>query len=101
MTAKELKKVLDLYPEDTEVFLYHELDECDGRLDKIELTHPILEPNEDDVNMPFIYTPHYCQGDSEAEQYWSAYGPTKPVLFLIATDMYYDFEDERKRKENA
>lgn len=97
MTVKELRAALGAYPEDAQVFLYNELDECDGLLDQISVDSPLLE-HDDTTNDTFIYTPYYCQGDSEAEQYWHEAG-VQPVVFLIATNNYHTFT--HLRKENA
>ena len=36
MTVKELRKALEAYNEDAVIFLYDELNECDGFIDKIK-----------------------------------------------------------------
>ena len=100
MKVRDLKKILAQYPDDTEIFIYNEFDECDGLLDRISYDSANIEINmydgEEDTS---IYSPYYCKGDSEAEQYWGAYGPDKKVLFLRSSCLYYDFEEMRKREE--
>lgn len=92
MTVKELRASLANYPEDAQVFLYDELNECDGFIDKITIDKPILE-HDDTVDETYMYSPHYCQGDSEAQDYWNAVGADKPIVFLHSTNFYHDFTD--------
>ena len=100
MKVRDLKKILAQYPDDAPIFIYSELGECDGLLDKVSYDSPILEPDDDEeATAPFMYTPYHCQGDSEAEEYWSAYGPKAKILFLHATNKYYDFQYTKEREE--
>lgn len=99
MTVKELRKALEAYPEDVQVFLYSELGECDGFIDKITINTPHIE-HEEDMNEDFAYTPYGCNGDSDAEEYWNTVGWDKPIVFLHSTAFYKHF-DRMFGKENA
>ena len=88
MKVKELKEILNTYPDEMDIFLYNENDEGDGLLDKVETCVAIKEKFEDEI---YFYTPHYCQADSEAEEYWHHKGPDIPVLFLIAENKFHNF----------
>lgn len=90
MTVRELRKALEAYPEDAQVFLYSELDECDGLIDKITVDTAVAE-FDDTTEETFYYTPHYCQGDSEASEYWHAVGFDRPIVFLHSTNLCYDY----------
>ena len=90
MTVKELRAALANYPEDTQVFMYNELDECDGFIDKITIDKPDII-HEEDWNEDFAYSPYYCQGDSEAKEYWNAVGWDKAIVFLHRTSFYRNF----------
>jgi hypothetical protein len=35
MKVKDLKKILAQYPDDAPIFIYNEVGECDGLLDKV------------------------------------------------------------------
>ena len=90
MTVKELKKSLENYPEDAIVFLYDELNECDGFIGKITIDKPDII-HEEDWDEDFAFSPYYCQGDSKAEQYWNAVGWDKPIVFLHSSNFYHNF----------
>lgn len=75
MKVRELIEVLMELPEDAVVFIYNELDEGDGNIDQVELESPEFYEGR-------IISPNYCQGDSNAEEYWEQYGSDKPVVFL-------------------
>ena len=100
MTVKELRAILTNYPDDATIFIYNELGECDGLLDRVTYDAPNVEFDMDaGEEFTLITTPHYCQADSEAEAYWSAYGPDKEIVFLHATNTYYDFQYTKEREE--
>ena len=90
MTVKELRKALEAYNEDAVVFLYSEVGECDGFIDKITIDKPMII-HEEAFDEDFAYTSYGCNGDSEAEEYWNAKGWDKPILFLHSTNFYRDF----------
>lgn len=92
MTVKELRVALANYPEDSQVFLYSELGEYDGFIDKITVDKPEIV-HEEAWNEDFAYSPHACNGDSEAEEYWNAVGWDKAIVFLHSTDSYRNFTD--------
>ena len=69
MTVKELRATLANYPEDAQVFLYSELGECDGFIDKVTIDKPNIVHDED-WNEDFAYSPYGCNGDSEAQEYF-------------------------------
>jgi len=94
MTVKELRKALEAYPENAQVFMYHELDECDGFIDKITIDRPTCTKDEDGDE--YMFSPYGCQGDSEAQEYWLAVGADKPIVFLHSTSYYHDFTSMRK-----
>lgn len=75
MKVRELIEVLMELPEDAVVFIYNELDEGDGNIDQVELEGP-------EFCEGHLISPNYCQGDSNAEEYWEQYGSDKPVVFL-------------------
>ena len=99
MTVKELRKALEAYPEDAQVFMYNELGECDGFIDKITIDKPEIV-REEDWDEEFAYSPYGCNGDSEAQEYWNAVGWDKPIVFLHSTSFYRNYTD-LFRKENA
>ena len=93
MTVKELRKALEAYNEDAVIFLYDELNECDGFIDKITIDKPDII-HEEDWDEDFAFSPYYCQGDSEAEEYWNAVGWDKPIVFLHSSNFYHNFGKE-------
>ena len=95
MTVKELKEILDTYPDDAFVFGYHEQDECDGLIDKITYDTMCEEYEDGEV---YHFSPHYCQADSEAEVYWNTVGRNVPVVFLHCTNTFHDFTKYKKEK---
>ena len=95
MTVKELKKSLENYPEDAVVFLYSEIGECDGFIDKITIDKPMII-HEEAWNEDFAYTPYGCNGDSEAEEYWNAVGWDKFIVFLHSSNFYHNFGKENE-----
>ena len=100
MTVKELRAILTNYSDDAPIFIYNEVGECDGLLDKVTYDAPNVEFDMDaGEEFTLITTPYYCQADSEAEEYWSAYGPEAKILFLHATNKYYDFQYTKEREE--
>ena len=94
MTVGKLRKILEYLPQDAEVFSYNELDECDARIDIIDLRDSADIYHDELSNEEIIQTPWYCQGDSNAEEYWLAKGKNKPVVFLIGTATYVDYTKE-------
>ena len=100
MKVRDLKKILAQYPDDAPIFIYSELGECDGLLDKVSYDAPNVEFDMDaGEEFTLITTPYYCQADSEAEAYWGVYGPEAKILFLHATNKYYDFQYTKEREE--
>ena len=97
MTVKELRASLANYPEDAQVFLYSELGECDGFIDKITIDKPQII-HEEEWNEDFAYTPYGCNGDSEAQEYWNAVGWDKAIVFLHSTSFYRNFTDMSRKK---
>lgn len=89
MTVKELRASLANYPEDAQVFLYSELGECDGFIDKITIDKPMTEIMEDGTE--YLYSPYGCNADSEAQEYWLAQGKDKFIVFLHSTNWFRDF----------
>lgn len=94
MTVGELREALERLPQEAEVFTYNMLDECDARIDTIELRDTAEMYHDECYNEDVIYSPHYCQGDSHAEAYWRAKGPNVPVVFLVGTDRCVDYTKE-------
>lgn len=94
MTVGKLRSILEYLPQDAEVFSYSVLDECDARIDIIDLREgPDIYHDEfgkEDIKQ----TPWYCQGFSNAEDYWLAKGSDKPVVFLVGTDECVDYTEE-------
>ena len=99
MTVKELRKVLEAYNEDAQVFIYNELNECDGFIDRITIDRPEII-YEKEFDEEFAYTPYDCQGDSEAEEYWNVVGWDKPIVFIHSTSYYKNFVEMIRDKEN-
>lgn len=89
MTVKELRKALESYNEDAVVFLYSELGECDGFIDKITIDKPYIETDENGEE--YLYSPYGCNADSEAQEYWWAKGKDKPIVFLHSTSYLKHF----------
>lgn len=89
MTVKELRASLANYPEDAVVFLYSELGECDGFIDKVTIDKPMTEIMEDGEE--YLYSPYGCNADSEAQEYWLAQGKDKSIVFLHSTNWFRDF----------
>lgn len=75
---EELKKIPPYVP----VFGYSMMDEGDFPVQVVELTGPILEPDDDGTIRGLI--PHGCQGDSFVEEYWNAHGKG-PVVYIRNT----------------
>ena len=94
MTVKELRATLANYPEDAQVFLYSELGEYDGLIDKITIDKPNII-HEEDWGEDFAYSPYGCNDDSEAQEYWNTVGWDKPIVFLHSTNVIRNY-----RKEN-
>lgn len=91
MTVKELIAALEKMPPNAMVFSYSVLDECDARVDKVKL-HEKIDVYHDEYGDDDIFqTPYYCQGDSQAEQYWHDTEIDNPVVFLIGTDKYVTY----------
>ena len=94
MTVGKLRSILKYLPQDAEVFSYSVLDECDAHIDIIDLREgPDIYHDEfgkEDIEQ----TPWYCQGFSNAEDYWLAKGSDKPVVFLVGTDECVDYTKE-------
>ena len=89
MTVKELRASLANYPEDAVVFLYSEVGECDGFIDKVTIDKPMTEIMEDGEE--YLYSPYGCNADSEAQEYWLAQGKDKSIVFLHSTNQFRDF----------
>lgn len=89
-TVKDLILALQKYPMDTPVFIYNEMGECDGMVDKVSCDLPIIE-HDRDWDEDFIYTPHGCNADSEAERCWNHIGPDKPIVFIQSTNTFHNF----------
>lgn len=89
-TVKDLILALQKFPMDTPVFIYNEVGECDGMVDKITFDTPIEEWDGDCETVDF-FSPNYCQADSEAERFWSERGTDKPIVFLHSTNTIHDF----------
>ena len=89
MTVKELRASLANYPEDAVVFLYSEVGECDGFIDKVTIDKPMTEIMEDGEE--YLYSPYGCNADSEAQEYWLAQGKDKFIVFLHSTNWFRDF----------
>ena len=94
MTVKELRAILANYPEEAQVFLYSELGECDGFIDKVTIDKPNII-HEEDWNEDFAYSPYGCNGYSEAQEYWDTVGWDRPIVFLHSTSVIRNY-----RKEN-
>lgn len=88
MKVKELREILTNYSDEMDIFLYNDMGECDGLLDKVEQNVAIKEEFEGEM---FFYSPHGCNADSEAQEYWSHKGPDTPVLFLISNNIFHNF----------
>lgn len=94
MIVKELRATLTNYPEDVQVFLYSELGEYDGLIDKVTIDKPNIV-HEEDWDEDFAYSPYGCNSDSEAQEYWNTVGWDKPIVFLHSTNVIRNY-----RKEN-
>lgn len=94
MTVGKLKKILEYLPQDAEVFSYSVLGECDARVDIIDLREGADIYHDEIDGEEFARSPWYCQGDSNAEDYWLAKGWNKPVVFLVGTDECIDYTRE-------
>ena len=89
-TVKDLILALQKFPMNAPVFIYNEVGECDGMVDKITFDTTIEEWDENCKTVGF-FSPNYCQGDSEAEQFWSERGTDKPIVFLHSTNVIHNF----------
>lgn len=90
MTVKELRAKLANCPEDAQVFLYSELGECDGFIDRVTVDKPNIV-YEEEWNEDFAYSPYTYNGVSEAEEYWNVVSWDKPIVFLHSTSRCRDF----------
>ena len=84
-TVGDLIAALSKVPVDTPVFGYSMTDECDVRLDVMEvIPGPIDMESEDwETGEPCIvkHSPHYCKGDSYVERHWEEHGKG-PIIYL-------------------
>ena len=109
-TVADLISALQKMPQDAPIFGYSETDECDSRIEVVELYIPSQEDEESMVEQiadesnpwPTVYPPHYCQGDSYVSDYWRENKKVSPVVY-IRESVYGDRENARNgiRKENV
>ena len=78
-TVGELIEELKNIPPYVPVFGYSAMDEGDFPIQAVELTGPILEP--DDTGIIRELVPHGCQADSYVEEYWNTHGKC-PVVYI-------------------
>lgn len=89
-TVKDLILALQKFPMNAPVFIYSGVGECDGMVDKVSYDLPMID-HHPEWNEDFIYTPHKCYEDSEAEYCWSCIGPDKAIVFIHSTNTFHDF----------
>ena len=108
-TVADLISALQKMPQDAPVFGYSETDECDNRLEVVELYIPTKEDEEnyatavaENPEWPWVYPPHYCQGDSYVGDYWRENGKLSPVVY-IRESLWEDRDNAKNgiRKENV
>lgn len=108
-TVADLISALQKMPQDAPVFGYSETDECDTRLEAVELYIPTKEDEEemqaqiaDENPWPTVYPPHYCQGDSYVSDYWRENKKVSPVVY-VRESVWEDRKNARNgiRKENV
>lgn len=83
-TVKDLILALQKFPMDAPVFIYNELGECDGMVDKVSYEGPI--DKYDTRISPFVNDFY-----SEAERYWNIKNTRRPVVFIQSTNTFHDF----------
>lgn len=109
-TVADVITALQKMPQDAPVFGYSETDECDTRIEVVELYTPSQEII-DDFNAqiadgdewPEVRPEgHYCQGDSYISDYWRENKKVTPVVY-IRESMWQDRDDMENniRKENV
>ena len=109
-TVADVIAALQKMPQDAPVFSYSETDECDSRVEIVELYTPSQELI-DDFNgqvaegweWPEVRPEDfYCQGDSYVSDLWREQKKVTPVVY-IREMMWKDHDDIEKkiRKENV
>ena len=108
-TGADLISALQKMPQDAPVFGYSETDECDNRLEVVELFIPTKEYEEDfaaavaeNPEWPWITPPHGCQGDSYVADYWRENKKVSPVVY-VRESTWGDRDNAKNgiRKENV
>lgn len=108
-TVADLIAALQKMPQDAPVFGYSETDECDMRLEVVELYVPTQEDEDDfatqlkeNPEWPWATPPHYCQGDSYVGDLWRENRKLSPVVY-VRESLWEDRENARNnvRKENV
>lgn len=79
MFVKELIAELQKLPSDALVLIYNVDEEQDSHIEVVEARMPDVEI---DGEFTFISSPHYCKGDSNAQEYWRSNGTANPIVFL-------------------
>jgi hypothetical protein len=106
-TVADVIAALQKMPQDAPVFGYSETDECDSRIEVVELYTPSQDII-DDFNgqvaegwdWPEVRPEgHYCQADSYITDYWREQKKVTPVVY-IRESMWSDREN-KNRKENV
>lgn len=109
-TVADVIAALQKMPQDAPVFGYSETDECDSRIEVVELYTPSRDII-DDFNgqiadgddWPEVRPEgHYCQADSYITDYWREQKKVTPVVY-IRESMWSDRENVKNgiRKENV
>ena len=109
-TVADVIAALQKMPQDAPVFGYSETDECDSRIEVVELYTPSQDII-DDFNgqiadgddWPEVRPEgHYCQADSYITDYWREQKKVTPVVY-IRESMWSDRENVKNgiRKENV
>lgn len=74
MTVGELIKQLEAFPCELPVFFYDIDKEQDFNLEILELNGPKFDSDNGGNIVPF--SPYYCKGNCNVEDYWREYGNT-------------------------
>lgn len=101
-TVGTLVEALQKMPQDAPVFAYSEMEECDARVEYVELYTPDRKDKQEyekslkneECWPGYIYPPHGCKGDSNVSIFWQEHG-LQPVVY-IRESLWGDRHNERK-----
>lgn len=109
-TVADLIAALQKMPQDAPIFGYSETDECDNRIEVVELYTPSKEIEDDfkeqladGFDWPEARPEgHYCQGESYVSDLWREQKKVCPIVY-IRESMWQDRDNKKNgvRKENV